>query len=134
MLWRNFCVSDTYEPGSTMKPFTVSAGLEDGSLNGNETYFCPGFLEVGDWKIRCNDRDGHGTLDLKGSVAHSCNVALMHIGAKIGKEEFSKYQHIFGFGEYTGIDLPGEGDTSALLYSTEDMGSTDLATNAFGEL
>lgn len=132
-LWRNFCVSDTYEPGSTMKPFTVAAGLEDGALKGNETYVCPGYLQVGEWKIRCNARDGHGTLDLKGAVANSCNVALMRIGEKIGREEFSKYQHIFGFGEYTGIDLPGEGDTSNLLYKTEDMGSADLATNSFGQ-
>lgn len=132
-LWRNFCVSDTYEPGSTMKPFTVAAGLEDGALKGNETYYCGGSLKVGGWNIACNKKEGHQTLDLKGAIAHSCNVALMEIGAAIGPEEFSKYQHIFGFGEYTGIDLPGEGSTENMLFTPDKMGSTDLATNAFGQ-
>lgn len=107
-LWRNFCVSDTYEPGSTMKPFTIAAGLENGTLKGSETYVCPGYLDVGKWRIKCNKKDGHGTQTLKQAIANSCNVALMHVGAAIGPEEFSKYQHIFGFGEYTGIDLPGD--------------------------
>lgn len=132
-IWRNFCVSDTYEPGSTMKPFTVSAGLEDGSLKGNESYVCHGSLEVGGWDISCHKHDGHGVQNLKQAIANSCNVALMNIGAAIGPEEFSKYQHIFGFGEYTGIDLPGEGDTSGLLYSADKMGRVELATNSFGQ-
>lgn len=132
-LWRNFCVSDTYEPGSTMKPFTVAAGLENGTLKGDEKYYCGGSLHVGDWDISCNNVKGHQTLDLEGAIAHSCNVALMEIGAAIGPQEFSKYQHIFGFGEYSGIDLPGEGSTSGLLFDPEKMGSTDLATNAFGQ-
>ena len=132
-LWRNFCVSDTYEPGSTMKPFTVAAGLENGTLKGDEKYYCGGSLHVGDWDISCNNIKGHQTLDLKEAIAHSCNVALMEIGAAIGPQEFSKYQHIFGFGEYSGIDLPGEGSTSSLLFDPEKMGSTDLATNAFGQ-
>ena len=108
-LWRNFCVSDTYEPGSTIKPFTVAAGLENGTLKGSETYVCPGYLDVGKWRIKCNKKDGHGTQNLKQAIANSCNVALMHIGDAIGSDEFSKYQHIFGFlGQYTAIDLPGE--------------------------
>ncbi len=132
-LWRNFCVSDTYEPGSTIKPFTVAAGLENGTLKGDEKYYCGGSLNVGGWDISCNNVKGHQTLDLKGSIAHSCNVALMEIGAAIGPQEFSKYQHIFGFGEYSGIDLPGEGSTANLLFDPDKMGSTDLATNAFGQ-
>ena len=132
-LWRNFCVSDTYEPGSTMKPFTVAAGLNDGTLKGDETYYCGGSLNVGGWNIACNNVKGHKTLGLKEAIAHSCNVALMEIGAAIGPQEFSKYQHIFGFGEYTGIDLPGEGSTANMLFDPDKMVSTDLATNAFGQ-
>lgn len=132
-LWRNFCVSDTYEPGSTMKPFTIAAGLENGTLKGSETYVCPGYLDVGKWRIKCNKKDGHGTQTLKQAIANSCNVALMHVGAAIGPEEFSKYQHIFGFGEYTGIDLLGEASTDKLLFAPDKMGNADLATNAFGQ-
>lgn len=132
-LWRNFCVSDTYEPGSTMKLFTIAAGLENGTLKGSETYVCPGYLDVGKWRIKCNKKDGHGTQTLKQAIANSCNVALMHVGAAIGPEEFSKYQHIFGFGEYTGIDLPGEASTDKLLFAPDKMGNADLATNAFGQ-
>lgn len=132
-LWRNFCVSDTYEPGSTMKPFTIAAGLENGTLKGSETYVCPGYLDVGKWRIKCNKKGGHGTQTLKQAIANSCNVALMHVGAAIGPEEFSKYQHIFGFGEYTGIDLPGEASTDKLLFAPDKMGNADLATNAFGQ-
>lgn len=132
-LWRNFCVSDTYEPGSTVKPFTIAAGLENGTLKGNETYVCPGYLDVGKWRIKCNKKDGHGIQTLKQAIANSCNVALMRIGDALGADEFSKYQHIFGFGEYTGIDLPGEAATGTLLFDPKKMGEADLATNAFGQ-
>lgn len=132
-LWKNFCVSDTYEPGSTIKPFTVAAALETGALNGDETFYCGGSLHIGDYDIHCINRDGHGTLTLKQAVENSCNVALMQIGEKLGAQDFTKYQHIFGFGEMTGIDLPGEGDTSGLLYTEENMDETSLATNAFGQ-
>lgn len=132
-IWRNFCVSDTYEPGSTMKPFTVAAGLETGKLQGNETYYCNGYLHVGDWDIKCHLTSGHGTQTVTDSIANSCNVALMEIAQTIGVEDFCRYQHIFGFGEYTGIDLPGEAATSALLYTPENMMDTDLATNSFGQ-
>lgn len=132
-IWRNFCVSDTYEPGSTMKPFTVAAGLETGKLRGNETYYCNGYLHVGDWDIKCHLTSGHGTQTVTDAIANSCNVALMEIAQTIGVEDFCRYQHIFGFGEYTGIDLPGEAATSALLYTPENMMDTDLATNSFGQ-
>lgn len=132
-IWRNFCVSDTYEPGSTMKPFTVAAGLETGKLQGNETYYCNGYLHVGDWDIKCHLTSGHGTQTVTDAIANSCNVALMEIAQTIGAEDFCRYQHIFGFGEYTGIDLPGEAATSALLYTPENMMDTDLATNSFGQ-
>ena len=132
-LWRNFCVSDTYEPGSTVKPFTIAAGFELGALTGDESYVCGGMLHVGDHDIHCNNRKGHGTQSLKRSLENSCNVSLMHIGEAIGKEEFCRYQALFGFGEYTGIDLPGEASTEGLLYTPENMDSSSLATNAFGQ-
>lgn len=132
-LWKNFCVTDTYEPGSTIKPFTVAAALETGDLTGDETFYCGGSLHIGDYDIHCINRDGHGTLTVKGAVENSCNVALMQIGEMIGAVDFSKYQHIYGFGEMTGIDLPGEAETSALLYTADNMDETSLATNAFGQ-
>lgn len=133
LIWKNFCVTDTYEPGSTIKPFTVAAGLEIGKLNGNETYTCGGSLKVSNYNIRCSNRKGHGTQSLKMAVANSCNVALMKIAQKMGKEEFCKYQRVFGFGEYTGIDLPGEALTEGLLYYPDNMGIVDLSTNSFGQ-
>ena len=132
-LWNNFCVSGTYEPGSTFKPFTVAAGLESGAVKGDETYECLGALQVDEHLIHCHNRGGHGTLNVEEAVAQSCNVSLMHMAEAIGPEYFSKYQHIFGFGEYTNIDLPGEGDTSGLLYAAKDMKVSDLATNSFGQ-
>lgn len=132
-LWNNFCVSDTYEPGSTIKPFTISAGLDLGVLTGEEVYDCGGMLHIGDYDIHCSFRDGHGRQTLKQALENSCNVALMRVGQSIGKEEFCRYQHLFGFGEYTGIDLPGEASTDGLLYTAETMDSASLATNAFGQ-
>ena len=118
-LWNNFCVSEAYEPGSTFKPFTISAGFETGTLTGGEGYTCGGMLHIGDHDIHCSNREGHGPQSLKRSLENSCNVALMSIGQALGKEEFSRYQKLFGFGEYTGIDLPGE--AQGLLYDAESM-------------
>lgn len=134
-LWRNFCVSDTFEPGSTMKPFTMAAGFETGKLTGDETYVCGGsYSYEGVAKpVSCIATDGHGTETLKQVLENSCNVGMMHIADTLGAEDFCRYQHIFGFGEYTGIDLPGEGDTSNLLYKADNMQPIDLGTNAFGQ-
>lgn len=132
-LWRNFCVTDTFEPGSTAKPFTVAAGLDSGKITGDETYVCGGYLHVGDYNIKCHNTSGHGTQTVGQAVANSCNVALMHIGEAIGVQDFTRYQGIFGFGQFTGIDLKGEPDTSGLLYGADNMQITDLATNAFGQ-
>lgn len=132
-LWNNFCVSDTYEPGSTFKPFVISAGLETGVLTGEESYTCGGVLHVGDHDIHCSNRDGHGAQTLKRALENSCNVALMQIGESMGAEEFTRYQELFGFGEMTGIDLPGEASTEGLLYEAENMDAASLATNAFGQ-
>ena len=132
-IWKNFCVSDTYEPGSTIKPFTVATGLEDGTLIGNESYNCTGYRKIATHTIRCNNRSGHGIQSVSDSIANSCNCALMDIAASIGGQAFCKYQRIFGFGEMTGIDLPGEAETSGLLYTPDTMGSAELATNSFGQ-
>lgn len=132
-LWRNFCVSDTFEPGSTVKPMTVAAGLESGTIRGDETYACYGMLHIGDYDIYCHLKTGHGTETVQDAVAYSCNVAMMHMSEKIGVDHFLRYQHIFGFGEYTGIDLPGEAYTEGLLFTKENMLDVNLATCSFGQ-
>lgn len=130
-LWRNFCVSDIYEPGSVAKPFTVAAGLENGTLSGEETYNCTGYLHVGGFDISCHKVEGHGIQTLSDGIANSCNVVMMKVIAEIGVEEFCKYQNVFGFGLETGVDLPGE--AIGLLYNPETMDSSSLATNSFGQ-
>ncbi len=132
-IWRNFCVSDTFEPGSTSKIFTVAAALEEGSISGSETYLCDGFQEVGGWTIKCSKNSGHGILTVEEGLMQSCNDVMMQIVAGLGTDKFCKFMSIFGFGSKTGIDLPGEADTSALVYKAADMGPTDLATNSFGQ-
>ena len=132
-LWRNFCISDTYEPGSVAKPFTVATGLETGSITGNEVYNCKGSLEVGGWPIKCHNVYGDGAVSVERSIEISCNVALMHIGQAIGVNKFTKFQKDFGFGLKTNIDLAGEARTEGLTYSASNMGPTDLAVNTFGQ-
>ncbi len=134
-LWKNFCISDTYEPGSTAKPFTVAAALESGTINENITYECNGALEVGGHNIKCHSysKGGDGVVTLQDSVAWSCNVAMMKIGQALGKEEFGRFQDIFNFGLKTNVDLAGEARTDSLLYPVEQMGAADLATNTFGQ-
>ncbi len=132
-MWRNFCVSDAYEPGSTQKPFTVAGAMEEGTITGNETYVCNGKLHVGDWDIRCVARSGHGALTVTQGIMKSCNVVMMEINFAQGAEKFLKYQKIFGFGDKTGIDLPAEADTSNLVYTLDKMNSASLATNSFGQ-
>lgn len=131
-LWRNFCVSDTYEPGSTFKPFTVAMALENGVINTKVTYECTGSLTVGGHDIHCNNGRGHKVVTLSDSLARSCNVAMMKIAEKIGPELFSTEQDLFNFGLKTNIDVAGEARTVGLLYD-ETMGAADLATNAFGQ-
>lgn len=132
-LWRNFCVSDSFEPGSVMKPFTIAAGLESGKLTGNEAYYCGGSLKISGYPnpIKCHKLSGHGMQSLSDAIANSCNVALMHIGATVGAEEFYKYEKIFGFGMETGIDLPGE--VTGILFAPENIGPVELATSSFGQ-
>ena len=133
-LWTNYCVSSTYEPGSTAKPFTVACGLETGTLKGNESFECDGYEEfTGSGKVRCVKRGGHGTETVRTALMDSCNDALMQMSYRIGVENFCNYQRIFGFGLRTNIDLPGEARTDSLIYHAQDMKKIDLATNSFGQ-
>lgn len=132
-LWRNFCINDTYEPGSVSKPFTVAAAIDSGSINGTETYTCNGFLEVGDYEISCHNKYGDGTLTVAQGVERSCNVVMMYVNMATGKDTYIDYQHIFNFGLKTNIDLAGESRTASLVYGKGNMGPTELATNSFGQ-
>ena len=132
-IWKNPIVSNAFEPGSTYKPFTVAAGLEEGILKGNETYYCDGYQKVGPHTIHCSHRSGHGLITLSQSISLSCNDALMQIAAKEGKNVFARYQKNFNFGNKTGIDLPGEAQTASLLHDAKDMTAADLATSSFGQ-
>lgn len=134
-LWKNFCISATYEPGSVAKPFTVAAGLESGKMTGNEYYTCNGQLHVGEHDIKCHNykKGGDGTLSVKESIEQSCNVALMLMGRQMGKSTFLEYQEKFNFGLKTNIDLYGESRTGSLVFNTTTMGDTELATSTFGQ-
>ena len=140
-LWRNYCISDTFEPGSTAKPITVAAALEAGAVHDGDTFLCDGNQKIGDYTIWCSKKIGHGIIDLEGSLMFSCNDALMQIAAKLEEENYSKYQNMFNLGLRTGIDLPGEARTDSLIYYSREnapndrliMGKTDLATNSFGQ-
>lgn len=132
-LWKNFCITDTYEPGSVAKPFTAAAGIESGSITGNETYNCEGKLHVGNHDISCHNRYGDGVLTVQQGIERSCNVVMMRIGQAMGSEVFAEFQHIFNFGLKTNIDLSGEARTASLVYTKETMGPTDVATNSFGQ-
>lgn len=134
-LWKNFCISNTYEPGSTAKAFTIAAGLESGKMTGNEYYTCNGALKVGNYTIKCHNYaiGGDGTLSVKESLEQSCNVALMLMGQQMGREVFLDYQDRFNFGLRTNIDLDGESRTRSLVFNEKNMGPVELATSTFGQ-
>ena len=132
-LWKNFCISDTYEPGSTAKAITLATGLEIGRIQGNETYDCGGMLQVADHKIKCNVTSGHGTLDVSGSLEQSCNVAFMKMGEAIGVKNTIQFEQIFNLGLKTNIDLAGETKTDAVVYNESTMNASELATSSFGQ-
>ena len=132
-LWKNFCITSTFEPGSTAKPFTVAAALESGSITGNETYYCDGYLEIGGHKIHCHNRLGDGLLTVKQGIEKSCNVVLMNVGLTVGIDTFMKYASIFNFGLKTNIDLAGEARTDSLIFDPTKMVPTDLAVSSFGQ-
>lgn len=132
-IWRNYCVSSTFEPGSVQKPFTIAGGLETGTLNTDMTFLCDGGEVISGSNIRCVNRTGHGEETLEQSLMDSCNDALMQMSYLIGAENFVRYQSIFGFGQRTGIDLPGEASAEKLIFSLEKMNTINLATNSFGQ-
>ena len=130
-IWKNYCTSDIYEPGSTFKPFTVAACLEKNVVKKNDTFYCDGFEDIMDRRIRCVKRDGHGMLSLSKSLEQSCNDVMMQIVRKLGRKDFARYQNLFGIGSRTGIDYPGE--TTGLAYNEEQLNPVELATSSFGQ-
>lgn len=134
-LWQNFCVYFTYEPGSTAKAFTIAAGLESGAVFEGDSYYCDGSEKVAGYSkpISCVKRVGHGMQTLGETLMNSCNDALMQMASKIGIENFARYQQIFGFGQKTNIDLPGEARTDGLIHQGETMKKVDLAISSFGQ-
>ena len=134
-MWRNFCISDGYEPGSTVKPLTVAAALELGVVSDSSTFVCDGGQTVveGQPRIKCAKRAGHGLITLEGALMFSCNDALMQIGAMLGYENYLKYQEIFNFGLKTNIDLPGEANNATTVFNEDTLGVTELATSSFGQ-
>lgn len=132
-LWRNFCISDTYEPGSTAKAITLATGIETGRILGNESYSCGGVLNVGGHDIRCNVRSGHGTLGVSGALEQSCNVAFMKMGEAIGKKLLLQFEQIFNIGLKTNIDLAGEPITASVVFNENTMNVSELATASFGQ-
>ncbi len=132
-MWRNYCLSDSFEPGSTFKPFTVGAALEEGKITTTQTFVCDGSETIGGHNIGCHKRSGHGTIDAAQAVAYSCNDVLMQIANSMGISLFANYQSRFNFGQKTGIDLPGEASCAGLLYTEENMKPIDLAICSFGQ-
>lgn len=130
-IWRNYCISEAFEPGSTVKPIVVAAALGNGTLNGDETFECDGSQIISGETIRCSNRDGHGQETLSDVIADSCNDGMMQLAETMGAEEFVKYQKLNNFGSKTGIDLSGE--ASGILYSVNNLGSVELATSSFGQ-
>ncbi|MCH5252893.1 MAG: peptidoglycan glycosyltransferase [Lachnospiraceae bacterium] len=130
-MWSNFCIGSAYEPGSTYKPFTMAAALDENLVKDTTTFNCTGVKKVADREIHCNNRSGHGVLDLRHSLMESCNAALMDIGLRLGRSKFSKYNHLYGLGQRTGIDLPGE--TSGQIHSKDELNPVELATSSFGQ-
>lgn len=130
-MWRNGCINDTYEPGSTFKIITAAAGLEAGVVTPESTFSCPGFIIVDDQKIRCHKIGGHGTQTFVQCMQNSCNPALISVGLRLGVDNYYKYFEQFGLKKRTGIDLPGEAAT--IMHKKEDMGNVELATVAFGQ-
>ena len=130
-IWRNGCINDTYEPGSTFKIITAAAGLEAGAVTTGSTFNCPGFIVVDDRKIRCHKVAGHGTQDFTHAMMNSCNPALITLGLRLGLDSYYEYFEKFGLKKKTGIDLPGEAGT--IMHQKENMGNVELATVAFGQ-
>ena len=135
-LWRNYVVSDNFEPGSTFKPFTISGALEDGIITGDEQFYCDGVQHIADYDINCHNVYGHGMLSVSEALEYSCNDCLMQIAALEGSTIFDKYQVLYGFGQKTNIDIAGESsdeDLYSLVYHEDTLNPVELATSSFGQ-
>ena len=130
-IWRNGCINDTYEPGSTFKIITAAAGLESGAVKTTDTFSCPGFIMVEDRRIRCHKVGGHGAEDFVQGTMNSCNPVFITVGLRIGAERFYSYFEQFGLLSKTGIDLPGEAGT--IMHNVDNIGPVELATISFGQ-
>lgn len=130
-MWRNTCINDTYEPGSTFKIITASAGLESGAVTMEDTFHCPGYRVVEDRRIRCARRTGHGTETFVQGIENSCNPVFIDVAMRMGVDKYYEYFEKFGLMEKTGIDLPGEAGT--IMHKKENIGEVELATMAFGQ-
>lgn len=130
-MWRNQCISDTYEPGSTFKIITAAAALEEGVVKLDDAFFCPGYKIVEDRRIRCARTTGHGAETFETGIMNSCNPVFMELGERLGAENFAGYFKQFGLLSKTNIDLPGEAGT--IMHKTENIGPVELATISFGQ-
>lgn len=130
-MWRNPCLNDTYEPGSTFKIITMSAGLEEGVVSLNDRFYCPGYKVVDDRRIHCANRNGHGSQNFVEGAQNSCNPVFIEVGLRLGIDNYYKYFQKFGLMKKTGVDLPGEAGT--IMHKKENMGNVELATVAFGQ-
>ena len=130
-MWRNACINDTYEPGSTFKIITAAAGLESGVVTPSSSFSCPGFIVVEDRKIRCHKTTGHGSEDFVHATMNSCNPVFITVGLRMGSDVFYSYFEQFGLLKKTGIDLPGEAAT--IMHKKENIGTVELATVSFGQ-
>ena len=130
-MWRNFCINDTYEPGSTFKLVTATAALEEGVVKIDDTFSCPGFRIVEDRKIRCHKVGGHGSETFKEGIMNSCNPVFMDVGARVGVEKMYENYEKLGLFEKTGVDLPGE--ASSIMHKKENVKAVELATMSFGQ-
>lgn len=131
--WKNFSITETFEPGSIFKPIVVAMALEEGVISINDNFVCGGVKKIGGYDIHCHNRSGHGTLSVEQVLAQSCNVGMMSIIEKLGKDKYYKYQQEFGYGEKTGIDLPAESSAASLIYDYDNINDTELATCSFGQ-
>lgn len=131
IMWRNSCINDTYEPGSTFKIITSAACLEEGVVTLEDTFSCPGYRMVEDRRIRCHKAGGHGSETFVQGIQNSCNPVFIDIGLRLGAEKFYQYFRQFGLLEQTGVDLPGEAGT--IMHKVEDIGLVELATISFGQ-
>ncbi len=130
-MWRNNCIHDTYEPGSTFKVITAAAALEEGVVALDDTFHCPGFCVVEDRRIRCHKTTGHGTQDFVTATMNSCNPVFVNVGLRLGSDRYYEYLQQFGILDKTGIDLPGEAKT--IMHKKENIGLVELATMSFGQ-